>query len=79
MQNRFAVESLIDDVPDLPVRIGDLQNNRINKRDMVRQKQKTACGQVLLTECGDPIQDAAKNKAYKVDGALSGRETSHTV
>jgi len=79
MQNRFAIESLIDDVTDLPVWVSDLKNDRINKRDMVRQKQKAACGQILQAKGGDPIQRPANNEAYKVDDALSGRKTSHTV
>jgi len=79
MQNRFAIESLIDDVTDLPVWVSDLKNDRINKRDMVRQKQKAARRQVFLAESGNSIQSAAENEAKGIDDALSGRKTSHTV
>ena len=79
MQNRFAIESLIDDVTDLPAWISDLKNDRINKRDMVRQEQKTARRQILLSESGNAVQSPAKNEPYKIDRALSRRETSHTV
>ena len=79
MQNRFAIESLIDDVTDLPVWVSDLKNDRINKRNMVRQKEETAGRQILLAEGGDPIQSATKTKPNEIDGALRRRETSHTV
>jgi hypothetical protein len=79
VQQRFKVELFVDYIPDLTVGPCQLKDNRVNKRDVVRQEEETALRQMLLTKDADPVKGASNKVSNKIDGALSGHKTNNAI
>src|ERR1700693_319218 len=75
-QRRFAVKFLINDVTNRPGR-GELKDERVHPRDVIRQKEKAALGQIVETERADAIKKTDERSAKKIERALTHGHVRH--
>jgi hypothetical protein len=57
VQQRFAIKFLINDVANRPG-TGELQHDRVDPADVVRQEEKAAGWQIIGSERIDPVKAA---------------------
>jgi hypothetical protein len=69
---------LVDDVPNR-ARASELQDDGVNPRDVVRQKQEPACRNVFQTQHSDPIKATHQEPAEKIKRAFSGGRGRHRL
>ena len=77
-QDRFVIKFLIDDVTNRS-RASELQDDGIDPRDVIRQKKKSAFGQVFESERVDPIKETNERPRNKMERALTGGHVRHRL
>ena len=77
-QHRLVIKFLIDDVTNRP-RASELQDDGIDPRDVIRQKKKSAFGQVFESERVDPIKETNERPRKKMERALTGGHVRHRL
>jgi hypothetical protein len=73
-----VIKFLIDDVTNRP-RASELQDDGIDPRDVIRQKKKSAFGQVFESERVDPIKETNERPRKKMERALTGGHVRHRL
>src|SRR5206468_11936976 len=77
-QDRLVIKFLIDDVTNRP-RACELEDEGIDPGDVIRQKKKSAFGQVFESERVDPIKESDERPAKKMERALTGGHVRHRL
>src|SRR5206468_1708446 len=77
-QDRFVIKFLIDDVTD-GAGACELQDDSIDPRDVIRQKKKSAFGQMLEADGLDPIKETNERPRNKMERALTGGHVRHRL
>ena len=70
VQNRFVIMFLVDDVSNR-ARASELQNERVNPGDVVRQKEESALWKIFQSKRSDPVKATHQQPTKEIEGALS--------
>ncbi len=76
MQDRIPVILIMNDEANR-TRAGDLENDGVDPRDVIRQEQKTARRQSVAANRFDPVNETSKREADEVERAFCERGMRH--